>query len=346
MKKSLSVLCLLALALSFALPAVAAEHELNFTTPYFDRHPTVINGFKPWIEEIFKKTGGKVGITYFAPNTICPEAEITDSVAQGTVDMGGNTFGRNAGRLLITEMGQLPMTNRSPRTTAMAWYDVTQKFPQLFPEFQKDVKLLFCWSSALVQLHTTKKPVRKMEDLKGLKIIAWNSTTLEYIRLLGGTPMLQSNADTYLALERGMADGVMAPVAPLRSQKLTDILRYHTICDISLSVFWGGMNMKTYSDLPADIRKVFDETTGVEFSGKIAQTLEDGANADMEWIRQQGKAEIITLDSAELARWKKALEPVMDISLKKLAAGGISEKDGRDVYNYYMERLVHYNAQK
>lgn len=347
MKRTASILCGLLLASSLLgspVETFSAEYELNFIAPYFDRHPTVVNVFRPWIKELADKTGGALEISYYAPNTICPEPEIMDSVAQGVVDMGGNTFGRNAGRLVITEVAQVPMLNKYPKTSAMAWWDVTQKYPQYFPEFEKDIKLLFVWTSALTQIHTMKKPVRTLEDLKGMKIIAWNSNSMETLKALGAVPMLQSSADTYLALERGMADGLLAPFAPLRSQKLTELLKYHTVCDLALSPFWGGINRDTYDGLPENLRKALDDSTGLEFSGTVGQSLEDGADVDVEWIREQGRSELIVLDAAERARWKDATSSMLDEAVRKAAAAGIPADKAREVFDYYGERIAHYNG--
>ncbi len=344
MKKIFLLFCALAfLCLSGAAVAGAAQYDLNFTTTYFDRHPTVVKVFRPWMQEVNDKTQGRLKITYFTPNTICPEAEVLDSVATGGVDMAGSTVTRNAGRILVGELGQMPLISRHPRSTAMAWYDVMTKYPQHFPEFQKDITLLCTWASALTEINTTKKPVRKLEDLKGLKIIGWNPVSLDIIRHLGAIPMMQSNADTYLALERGMADGVLCPLAPLRSQKLTDILRYHTMCDLHITPFWGGINTKTFQALPPDIRKVLVESTGLEFSGIVGQSLEDATDEDLEWIRKEGKAEIITLSDAELARWGKATEPMVEATIKKLSASGFKEADMRELFDYYTKRIAFYN---
>lgn len=332
-----------ALVIALGCTAFASDvYEMNFPGPYFDRHPTVLKVFKPWAKEMEKLSKGQLEITYFSPNTVCPEGEIMDSVAQGTVEMGGNTFNRNAGRLTMAEMAQLPMLTKHPRVFAMAWWDVCTQFPQYFPEFQKDIKLLFVWSSALTELHTTKKPVRKLEDLKGMKIIGWTPVNLELIKLLGAIPMYQSGPDTYLALERGMADGVMCPVAPLRSQKLTDILKYHTVVDLTLSPFWGGINRDLFDSMPTNLQKLLVAQTGIEFSGFAAQSLEDGANEDLEWIRKQGKAEVIDLDAAELQRWGQALIPMKDIAIKKVIGNGYTAEDANIVYNYFVERIAYH----
>lgn len=151
--------------------------------------------------------------------------------------------------------------------------------------------------------------------------------------------MQMSNADTYLALERGMADGVITAVAPLRSQKLTDILRFHTITNINCTPFWCGMNRDLYEEMPAELQKVIDDNTGRAFSDAVGKSLDDSTAADLKWIQDQGKAEIIVLNDAERARWAKVLEPLMDITVKKLVKAGLSEEKAKSMIQFYSDRV-------
>ena len=319
-------------------PAQAADFEMNFTTPYFDRHETVIKVFRPWIEKIASESNGEIEISYFAPNTICPEKETFDSVVQGVLEIGANMTSRNPGQFAAAEIVQMPMLNVSPRNAAVSWWDLSQQFPEQFPEF-KTVKLLGCWTGAMNAIHTVSKPVRKLEDMKGLRIITSSATNIDILRLLGATPMQMSNADTYLALERGMADGVMTAVSPLRSQKLTDILRYHTITNINCTPFWCAMNKDLYEELPDNLRKVIDDNSGRAFSEAVGQSLEDSTNNDIRWIQEQGKAEVIVLDDAERQRWAAALEPVLGMTREKMVEAGIPMATVDQMLDYYMERV-------
>lgn len=340
--KKLSLAGILAgicLAVAGALPALAADFEMNFTSPYFDRHYSVTHVFKPWMEQMKQATGGKVAISYFAPNTVCPEKEIFDSVAQNTLDLGANMATRNPGQLVAAEIVQFPMVNVSPVNAALSWWDLSQKYPDAFPEFKK-IKLLGCWTGAMNAIHTVKTPVRKLEDMKGLRIITNSAANIVLLKALGATPMQMSNADAYLALERGMADGIMTAVSPLRSQKLTDILRFHTITNINCTPFWFGMSRELYNELPGDAKKAFDASTGRAFSEAVGKSLAESTDADIAWIKAQGKAEVIVLDDAERARWGKVLEPVIEESIKRIAAAGIPESTVREMYRFYTERVA------
>ncbi|NQU65311.1 MAG: hypothetical protein HQ517_13650, partial [SAR324 cluster bacterium] len=59
------------LLVTFSSAALSAEtFNLKFVSEYPDKHPTVKNGFLPWIEEVKKLSGGRLNITFFNPNAL------------------------------------------------------------------------------------------------------------------------------------------------------------------------------------------------------------------------------------------------------------------------------------
>ena len=96
---TLALCGVLSLAASPVLAAKERPVRLTMTTQYMDRHPIVQKVFKPWIEEVKKRTGGRVLITLYNPNTLCPEGEILDAVLKGQVDIGQHFCARNPGRM-------------------------------------------------------------------------------------------------------------------------------------------------------------------------------------------------------------------------------------------------------
>ncbi|MBO4318694.1 MAG: TRAP transporter substrate-binding protein DctP [Mailhella sp.] len=334
-----SLLACLSLLTAFAAPSAdAAEYELNFTTPYFERQATVTSVFKPLIEKIAKDSKGEIEITYFAPNTINPEKENYNSVVSGSLDIGANVTSRNPGQFAAADIVQLPMINVSPRNAALSWWDLVQKYPDAFPEI-KNIKLLGCWTGAMNAISTAKTPIRKLEDLKGMRIATISATNIDMLKQLGATPMQMSNADVYLALERGMIDGVITAIPPIRAQKLNDVVKYITIMNINCTPFWCGMNKGIYEEMSPELKKVIDDNTGRAFSEAVGKCLEDSAETDLKWIVEQGKTEAIILDDAERARWAEQLAPITEATIKKIVTAGFDESLVREMMGYYKERV-------
>lgn len=289
--------------------SVAAEKkELNMTHIYVDRHPTVINAFKPWIKEIQEKTDGKVDIKYFNPGSLVPRGDEFDSTVSGAVDIGGYECARNPGKFPLNDAIYMPGIVPSAEAGSLVVWDLYNKFPEWRAEF-KEIKLLWQWVSATFQVNTTKKLVRTLDDLKGMKIIGWNPLSLKILKHLGANPIQLHPLDTYLALERGMADGVLAPIAPLRSFKISDAAKYTTVVDLFVAAFWEGMNRDLWNSLSPEIQKVFMDTTGRKMARASGISLDEGAARDAEWLKERGHTFYVPPPD-ELQRFKDALKPI------------------------------------
>lgn len=294
--------------------------ELSFSAEYMEAHPTVVNGWKPWMKELGEKSGGKLKINYFNPNTLCPTREIYTATVAGTVDIGGSYCGNTPGKFPVSELLELPMIAPSAEAGSLLAWQMYQKYPEWRDEY-KESKLLWQWASATFQLHTTKKLVKSLEDLKGMKIIGWSPKMLENIKLLGANPVEMTTTDTYLALQRGMADGVMCPLAPLKSYKISDAAKYHTIVDLSVGPFFGVMNTAKYNSLPPDVKKLLDETTGEKMAQICGKTLDQGAVADSKWLKENGHT-FYVLTADEKKKWLEAVRPAHEKWVKDMEAKG------------------------
>ncbi len=294
--------------------------ELSFVGDYMEAHPTVVNGWKPWMKEVGEKTGGKLKINYFNPNTLCPIKELYASTVAGTVDIAAGYCGNTPGKFPVNELLELPLIAPSAEAGSLLVWEMYKKYPEWRDEF-KDTKLLWQWTSATFQLHTTKKLVKSLDDLKGMKIIGWTPRMLETIKLLGANPVEITGPDSYLALQRGMADGVMCPLAPVRSYKISDAAKFHTIVDLSVGPFYGVMNKARYDGLPPEVKKVLDETTAEKMAQVCGKTLDQGAVADAKWLKENGHT-FHVLSAEEKKRWLEAVRPLHEKWVKEMEAKG------------------------
>ena len=336
MKKSYLSFCLvlgLVLCLGVAWPGVGyagKKIQMNFVSVYMPRHNTVVNGFKPWLKLVEKESNGRVKMNHFDPDTLCPARETWNSTVAGSVDFGTSYCTYNPGRFFLTEVMELPLIVPGAEAGSLVAWEINNKYPELQAQF-KDVKLLWQWTSATYQLHTAKKMVRTLDDLKGMKIIGWSPRIIKIIELLGASPIEITGNDSYLAMERGMADGVFCPLAPIRSMKISDAVKYHTIVDMMVGPFWGAMNKSLWESLPPEIQKVFLDTTGERMARICGQTLDQGAAEDSVWLKKQGGHDFYVLPDDERERWLEAVQNIHEEWVKKAEDRGF--KNARAILN-------------
>jgi TRAP-type C4-dicarboxylate transport system substrate-binding protein len=118
------------------------KFKLSMTSHYMDKHIVVREAFLPWAEEIKKATGGRVEITYFNPNTLCPEPETYAATVKGSVDIAGNGLNRPTGKFPLSTVMDLPMMATSATAAGLSSWELYNTFEPVRNEL-KDVKVLF-----------------------------------------------------------------------------------------------------------------------------------------------------------------------------------------------------------
>jgi TRAP-type C4-dicarboxylate transport system substrate-binding protein len=138
---------------------------------------------------------------------------------------------------------------------------------------------------------------------------------------LGASTVLIPPTDTYLALERGMADGVFCPLAPVVSFKINEAAKYTTICDMMVTGFWAGVSKDLWNSLSDKAKAAFNKTTGEAMAKASGKTLDEGAARDSVKLKEKGHT-FIVLSDAERSKWLKATKSLNEKWIKSMEAKG------------------------
>lgn len=271
-----------------------------------------------WSKEIEKRSAGKVKISYFPGGTLAPAAQIYDSVVKGIADIGFSCFAYTRGKFPLTEVIDLPIGLRDGTTATRLINAYYKKFK---PKEIDEVHVLYLHAHGPGMLHT-KKPVSKLEDLKGMKIRATGLAS-KIVSRLGAAPVGTSMPETYDVLRTGVADGAMAPFEALQGFKWGEVISHSTVAygsGYSTGMFIV-MNKNKWNSLPPDIQKIFTEVSE-EWIERQAKAWEDIEKEGIEFTRKRGN-KIITLSKEEDARWAAAVKPIQDEYLKAMKAKGL-----------------------
>ncbi|NQU64861.1 MAG: TRAP transporter substrate-binding protein DctP, partial [SAR324 cluster bacterium] len=282
-------------------------------------------------------------ITFFNPNALVPARQVWDSVIAGVADIGASPAHWVHGKLRVAPVIQLPMMFNGAEAGSLTTWELSQTVPEWQKEY-KQVKVLWHWSSALFEVHMKDGMVRTLEDLEGKKMIGWNPQIRNIIKELGANSVEVTPYNSYLALERGMADGVICPIAPMKAFKITDVAKYHTIVDLMSDPFYAVMNKQSWNKLPADLKKILEDTTGERMARISGKTLDEGAIRDVKWMKQNGHT-FYALPAAEKARWQAKIEGIHKDWVKQMEQKGyrnarkIRDETVRDYSAFYAARM-------
>ncbi len=128
-----------------------------------------------------------------------------------------------SGRFPLTEVIDMPLGYQNGKQVTLLCNAYFKKFK---PKEFDDVKIMYLHGHGPGIFHT-KKPVSKMEDLKGMKIRC-TGTSKKVVSALGATPVAMPQPETYDALQKGVVDGVVSPIETLKGWKFGEVIKSTT----------------------------------------------------------------------------------------------------------------------
>jgi TRAP-type C4-dicarboxylate transport system substrate-binding protein len=198
--------------------------------------------------------------------------------------------------------------------------------PYLLPEFE-GLKVIALWGAEDAGLMTRTKPIRSLDDLKGMRMRSPSAAQAKQLERMGASPVAMPITEVYPQLERGVIDGAMLPFSVILDFRLGEVAKYFTISGpiFGRSSFLIAMNRKKFDSLPAAAREVIDRLSGRQLSLKATQAYLDRTKEAIESVR--GKGEVIHLSQAEQDRISKVLAPIITEWVAEYSAKGLPAKD-------------------
>ncbi len=328
-------LCIMALPLISAHASGPKTIMLTYSNFFPPSHFNAKLG-DSWAKEIEKRTDGRVKFTYFPGGALLKGPGMFDGVVKGVSDIGMSLFAYTAGRFPSMEALDLPMGYPSGKVATYVANDFYNRFK---PKAISKVKLFYLHAHGPGLLHS-KKPVYKMEDLKGLKIRC-TGFSAKAAKALGGVPVAMGQGGAYEALQKGVVEGTLAPIEVLKGWKQAEVIKSTTEC-FSVgytTAMYVIMNLDKWNALPADIQKVFDEVSK-EWIAKHAEGWDTADAAGKKYTQSLGN-KIISLSNEESARWAKAVSPVIDDYASSLKDKGLP---GDEYVKFIRESIDKYAA--
>ena len=310
MKKTLTVI--LAALFVFTLSGAAAAQykatmKLASVTPP-DHFYNV--GARKFADLIKERTNGRIEIKVYPAGQLGKgEREITEAIQQGAVD------------LLITSTG--PMGGFSPSINILDFPFLFRDFNhvdlvmdgaigrKLLDDFEKaSIKALAFWENGFRHLTNNKRPIKKVEDGKGLKIRTMeNKVHLAAWKTAGYNPTPMAWGEVFTALQQGVIDGQENPIAIIASNKLWDAGQKNF--SFTAHVYSPSpllMSKKKFDGMPKEDQELFLKTAleVAKFQRKINRDAEESS------MKEMASKGVTVVRDVDRESFKKAMAPVYD----------------------------------
>ncbi len=268
-----------------------------------------------WADELRERSQGRIEITLYPGGALTSAAQCYEGVVTGISDIGMSCFAYTRGRFPLLEGLDLPVGYPDGLTATRAAYKLVKKYRPIELE---DVQVLYVHAHGPGIL-ASKKPVRKLSDLNGLKVRATGLST-KIVAALGGLPVGMSQPETYEALQKGVVDATLCPIETLKGWKQGEVIDYVTDSKIVgyTTAMFVVMNKNSFAELPKDLQQLILDVSE-EWVDKHGLAWDEADAEGLAFIQSLGKS-IIELDDAEKARWKSAVQPLLDAFVESAEA--------------------------
>jgi TRAP-type C4-dicarboxylate transport system substrate-binding protein len=255
-------------------------------------------------------------------------------VQKNIADIGWDIADYSPGKFPLTTVIELPFMVKTAEKGSVALWKTYAKFPEFQKEYA-DVKLLVLSGHAPGFFATTKKPIKSLGDLKGLKMKTASSFTTDALQLFGAVPVVQPVTETYTSLERGVVDGVVNPFDGIVVFKLHELLKYYTPANFYSLVFWAAMNKSKYEALPEDAKGVIEANSG-EVLSRIHGASFDESYAKMKEICHQKGMQAVDFPQAEMDKLISLTAPLKDKWVQEMESKGLPGKAVLETVTAYL----------
>jgi TRAP-type C4-dicarboxylate transport system substrate-binding protein len=265
MSKRLSIIAVVSVALLATSVVSAVAETLNWKIVGTSR-PTP--QWQPWewfASEVEKRSNDKIKVTLVSlPELGFTGFEMVRVMKAGLVDVGDILPTYVAGDVPILEGVDLPGLFPDFDTSVRA-HDAFMPVLKRYEDKIGGIVLgLYYWPQ---QVLWSRKPVRNLDDLKGMNIRVYGTAQTEMLKALGAVPVSIPLAEVYTALEQGTVDGGITGTYTGYALKWYEVSKYQIEMNLGPAIGTLTVSNKTWESLTPELREILMQL-GREFTQK------------------------------------------------------------------------------
>lgn len=340
---------LYALSLSFCLVLLFASVSITISADKpitlklapggLPNDKALFGGIPEWINEVEKRTEGRVKIDAYYGETLAKGRENIDALQSDLADVIFPAPHHQPGKLPLFTIGNVPGLTDDYWAKSKAFYELLMTEKALLDEFAKygghPIGAAYYPPTALLSV----EPRKSLDELKGLKISAMYPAS-EILAKFGAAPLSITPPEQYEALLRKTVDGIAAPVAAVIDFKFFEVAKYFTTFNLGDRNHALVINDSSYAKLsPAD-QKIIDDLASdyQQIAYKACAVGLEPRGTDI--LRNNG-INIIPPNAADSAKLLAAADELASKWINEMNGKGLP---GTAVMNRYKELIKKYEG--
>ncbi|MGH4050089.1 MAG: TRAP transporter substrate-binding protein [Clostridium sp.] len=271
-------------------------------------YPTVI-GDQAFADEVSKNTDGRITIKVYEGASLGDEKSAIEQVQFGAID--------------AIRVGAAPLSEVNKEigvlTLPYLYKDKDQMFrvlegpvgEKIFASLQANSKIVgLSWvDSGARNFYNTKKDVKSLSDLKGLKIrVQESKPMMDMVKALGASATPMTYGDVYNALQTGVVDGAENNWPSYLSSNHYQVAKYITIDEHTRVPEMIAFSKMSWDKISSDDQKILKAAAVVGATVERAEWIKQ-SDAAQATIVSKGDITITRLTSDQQAKFQDAAKP-------------------------------------
>lgn len=298
----------LALATAAILPLVAQAQQVKLTLGHGaaagnPRHEAAVK----FTEVAKAKSAGRIEVQVAPSAQLGDDAAMLTALRTGALDISANSQGAVAAAVPEYAAFGMPFLF-SNAAQAFKLLDGPLGKELADKSADKGLIVLGYWDNGVRHMTNSKRPIAKVEDMKGLKMrTPPDAVTVDIMKSMGAEAQQIKFAELYVALQQGVVDGQENPLMNIHASKLYEVQKYLSLTSHMFQMTPFLMSKRTWDRLSEADRKAVTEAAAeaTALQRKLSQEADDKLLADL-------KAKGVRVDIVDKAAFEKATAEVND----------------------------------
>jgi TRAP-type C4-dicarboxylate transport system substrate-binding protein len=319
-------------------PPAAAQTKVEWKLGHFvpPTHP-----FSRWLDEwaklVAEKSKGALTITILPAAQMGPGTRYYELARTGQADVTWIVHGFTPNVFPLTEISNMPYLFGSAEIGSKVMNE--WELRKLLEPEHKGVKVLLLFTHQPGNVHSAKKPIRTVADLRGMRIRFPSSVVRDLVKELGGNPVLIASPEIVENMQKGTLDGAFIDYGGAGlAFRMGPVTKYTTELYMYVTSFGLIANEKSFEALTPELRKLVADTIEEKGGGGEAGRRFDSIDAPGKDAMVKAGTEIIKFSAEE--------DKKMRAAAAKITAQIISDMDKKGMPASAVYKLMQDLAKK
>lgn len=246
------------------------------------------------------QSGGRIEVSVAPSAQLGDDAAMVTAIRTGALDLSANSQGAVATAVPEYAAFGMPFLFSTP-ADAFRLLDGALGKELADKSVAKGMVVLGYWDNGIRHMTNSKRPIVKVDDMKGLKMrTPPDAVLVDIMQALGADAQQIKFAELYVALQQGVVDGQENPLVNFHASKLYEVQKHLALTSHMFQMTPLLMSKRSWDRLTSDDRKALTEAAAeaTTLQRKLSQDADDKLLDD---LKAKG-VQVTKVDKAEFAK--------------------------------------------